>query len=205
MSVSHDSVVSGAQAAKQLIRLRHRQIRDGIATALREEKNRALNRYAALLPAYLQSRTVLLYASFGSEVNTWPLIDDCLARGVRTVLPRVDKKEGKLVLYQIPDGEALRPGQFGIAEPESRADMLVLPAEIDFVFVPGLAFDRSGARVGYGRGFYDRLLAGCRAVSAGLCYREQLAHGIPCEPHDRRVQIIITDEGVIDCHGHEKD
>ncbi|HSW62219.1 MAG TPA: 5-formyltetrahydrofolate cyclo-ligase [Dissulfurispiraceae bacterium] len=203
--MSDNSVVSTAQTAKQLIRLHYRKVRDGIAPTGREEKNRALHRSASLLPAYLQSRTVLLYASFGSEVNTWPLIDDCLARDVRTVLPRVDKKEGKLVLYRILRRADLQPGSFGIAEPQSRPEMLVLPAEIDFAFVPGVAFDRTGARIGYGKGFYDRLLADCRAFSAGLCYREQLAENIPCGPHDRRVQIIVTDEGVIDCHGHEKD
>ncbi len=197
--------LSDAQAEKQLIRQMFRRLRDSLDAEAREKRDTALFLQLSRMPIYRAARTVLLYASIGSEADTWHMIDDCLARGVRTVLPRVDKEAGKLVLYQIADRAALRPGQFGIPEPEDDDSKRVSPAGLDLALVPALAFDRSGARVGYGKGFYDRLLAECPAVAAGLCFSEQLAGKIPCEPHDRRVQILVTEKGIIDCHGHEKD
>lgn len=194
-----------AQAEKQRLRKSFRLIRDGIGDDVRAAANQAIYEQISGMESYRQARTILLYASFGSEVDTRHLIADCLSRNVRTVLPRVDKKEGKLVLYRILNGSELRPGQFGIPEPVEDDGSLVEPADIDFALIPGVAFDRTGTRIGFGKGFYDRLLAGCPAVTAGLCFSVQLSENIPCEPHDRRVQLIVTEKGVIDCHGHEKD
>ncbi len=199
------SALADARAEKQRIRQAFRRLRDSMGEEARAAGDTALILQLSRMPLYREARTVLLYASIGSEAGTWHIIDDCLRRGVRTVLPRVDKEAGKLVLYRIVDRAALRPGQFGIPEPEEDDTSRVSPEALDFALIPALAFDRSGARVGYGKGFYDRLLAECPAVTAGLCFSEQLAGKIPCEPHDRRVQILVTEKGVIDCHGHKKD
>jgi 5-formyltetrahydrofolate cyclo-ligase len=196
---------SHAQAEKEHLRTSFRLVRDGIGDDVRAAANQAIYEQISGMESYRQARTILLYASFGSEVDTRNLIADCLSKNVRTVLPRVDKKEGKLVLYRILNGSELRPGQFGIPEPVEDNVRLVEPADIDLALIPGVAFDRTGARIGYGKGFYDRLLAGCTAPTAGVCFSVQLSERIPCEPHDRRVQIIVTEKGVIDCHGHEKD
>jgi 5-formyltetrahydrofolate cyclo-ligase len=132
------------------------------------------------------------------------LIDNCLKRQVRTVLPRVDKKEGKLLLYRIISTAELVSGPFGIPEPDGTEKMPLLPSEMDFVVVPGVAFDAAGSRIGYGKGYYDRLLAGLNVPTAGLCFEEQLVEHIPCEPHDRRVTMIITEKRIIHCHGYQK-
>lgn len=148
--------------------------------------------------------TVLFYASIRSEVDTKILIDRCLQRAVRTVLPRVDKKAAKLILYQILSRDDLKPGAFGVPEPACTEQAPVPPAEIDCAIIPGVAFDATGARLGYGKGYYDRLLADMKTPAVGLCYEHQLVGHIPCEPHDRRVAMIITEKRIIYCDGYQK-
>ncbi len=75
----------------------------------------------------------------------------------------------------------------------------ILPEALDLILVPGLAFDKSGYRLGYGGGFYDRILGRGLGLKIGICLRENLWESLPVEPHDERVDYIITEEGVVQC------
>ncbi|HMK42732.1 MAG TPA: 5-formyltetrahydrofolate cyclo-ligase [Dissulfurispiraceae bacterium] len=190
---------------KAELRAHMRGLRDSISPEKRHEKSSAIARLLVLLPAYREAASILLYASFGAEAETWQLIQDSFAMGKRVALPRVDKAQKKLLVYQIQDVADLVPGSFGIREPSPAVNVPLMPEEIDLVLVPGIAFDVTGLRIGFGGGFYDRLLAEFAAPSAGLCYEEQIVAHIPREAHDHNVQYLVTDKRIINCHGYKKD
>lgn len=109
----------------------------------------------------------------------------------RWVLPKVVGEE--LVFHQIEHPDQLKPGAFGIAEPSS--DLPIVPAEdIDVFLCPGLGFDRHGIRLGRGKGFYDRALAGAKpdAQRIGIAFREQTVNRLPADPHDIPMNLILS-------------
>lgn len=133
----------------------------------------------------------------------------------RSLLPRVNSSAGIIEPHVIPDdhietGDELKTfytlahresplskGGFGIPEPEPDRCPLIQPDQLDLVFVPGLAFDNDGYRVGYGGGYYDKLLADLEpsALTVGVCYQFQLIDRCPREDHDRAVDRVITEQG----------
>ncbi|MBS0319471.1 MAG: 5-formyltetrahydrofolate cyclo-ligase [Proteobacteria bacterium] len=157
----------------------------------------ASDRIAARLvatPRFAGAGTVMLTMPFRGEWDTQPLVDAALRAGKRVVLPRVDAGARMLVLHAVSDvGRELAAGFAGIAEPSADAPR-VEPAAIDWVLVPGLAFDDTGRRLGYGGGFYDRLLPLMRpdAQRAAGAFDEQVVTAVPVGPHDARIDELAT-------------
>ncbi len=149
------------------------------------------------LDAFRRARVVLGYASFGSELDTRPLLQQALASGRTLVLPRVDRESKRLVLHEVRDLDAeLRPGTWGIPEPVRERCRLVAPAEIDFVLVPGVVFDPEGGRIGYGAGYYDRLLGSWPEPLPPLvaaAFELQVVPAVPVLATDRRVDLVVTE------------
>jgi 5,10-methenyltetrahydrofolate synthetase len=158
----------------------------------------ALSRVTTL-SAYRRARAVLAYASFGSELDTRLFLREVLASGRLLALPRVDRAARRLALHQIRDLDAeLQPRTWGIPEPDSARCRTVSPGEIDFILVPGLVFDREGGRIGYGAGYYDRLLTAWPAPVPPLvaaAFEVQLVPAAPMLAGDRRVDLVVTESG----------
>ena len=156
------------------------------------------------LRAWERSTTRLLFCSFGSEVRTDALIGDTLANGARLVLPRVRGMEEPLALHEVRNPEEdLAPESFGILEPDAGRCPELSIDEIDFVLVPGLAFDRSGGRLGYGGGFFDYILnlRGDlleQGAAIAVAFSLQIVDGVPLEGWDVRVPLIATENELID-------
>jgi 5-formyltetrahydrofolate cyclo-ligase len=182
------------------VRLRRRVLadRDDLGRTERAQLSSAVCNRAAELPEVRTARTIMLYASFRSEVDTAPLIRLALARGVQVCLPRILGPR-RMEAFRITDPSSdLAPGTWGIPEPDSGLPRV--PAEaIDAVIVPGTVFDEAGGRCGYGGGFYDNYLLGARAgmPSIGLAMELQLVDKVPREPHDLGVDVIVTETRVI--------
>lgn len=149
------------------------------------------------LPAYQSAQTVLFYVDVRSEVRTRWAFPEVLAADKDLVVPYCVGSE--LELFRLRGLEELRPGRFGILEPEprlrDRPERKVLPGELDLLIVPGVAFDRTGGRLGHGMGFYDRLLSRIRpeAAKIGLAFECQIVPAVPTEPHDVPLDTIITE------------
>jgi 5-formyltetrahydrofolate cyclo-ligase len=147
------------------------------------------------LPGLAGAGTVLLYATaFPEELDTRAWLGLVLAGGRRLLCPRVDRKGRRLRLYEVQDLQAdLRPGALGIPEPRAGAPEVV-PVEVDWVLVPGLAFDPRGYRLGRGAGYYDRLLPTLRpdAPRWALCFDCQWVEKLPVEPHDAVLDGVVS-------------
>lgn len=173
--------------------------RDGILPEIKMVKDTLIKQRLFTLPESIDAKTVLFYASFRSEVETLSMIKESLEMGKRVVVPKVDKKGHRLRLYEIKNMNELSPGYMGIPEPSLPDERLVNINDIDLVVVPGVGFDYSGSRLGYGAGYYDILLSKTerKIPFIGLAYEEQLVDSISSELHDVKVDLIVTDERVI--------
>jgi 5-formyltetrahydrofolate cyclo-ligase len=168
--------------------------RDSLSPEERTAKSREIEERLFALPEFTSARIVLFFASFRSEVDTISMIRRALASGKRVILPKVQGKE--LSLYEICDfDDDVAPGAWGIPEPKGAK--LAKLDEIDLMIMPGAAFDERGNRVGYGAGFYDRLLPAFRKMTIALAFEAQIVPDVPADSHDVPVDAIVTEKRVI--------
>lgn len=143
-------------------------------------------------PAWKEASAILFYAALPGELDLWPLLEETLAAGKTAALPRFLPESGGYGICQIQGGAAdCAPGKYGIAEPRDHCPPFPLN-RLDFILAPGIAFDRSGHRLGRGQGYYDRLLAGTAAAKCGVAWDEQVLGPLPAESHDVRMNFILT-------------
>jgi 5-formyltetrahydrofolate cyclo-ligase len=185
---------AGLKRAKRQIRREVLEARDAIAPDLRDRWGEWIADGAIDLPEIRTARVVMLFSSFGSEVPTGPMIERLRERGITIALPRIE--DGDLVPVTYALGDPVRPTSFGAIEP-ARPDALD-PGSLDVVVVPGVAFDRSGRRVGYGGGYYDRFLRDLAVFRAGIAFSLQVIDGrLPAGNFDLPVHAIVTEEETI--------
>jgi 5-formyltetrahydrofolate cyclo-ligase len=181
--------------AKRALRARILRERDATPAADRAAASAAIAAALSSRDDFASSGTVLLTLPFGSEWDTRALLAEALAGAKTVVLPRVNRETGTLDLCAITRPEEdVAPGHHGILEP--RAHCAPLDASsIDWVLVPGVAFDRDGHRVGYGGGYYDRLLPLLRADARRVAgaFDLQLVDHVPAASHDVAVDAIVTE------------
>ena len=154
------------------------------------------------LPQYQAAQTIMYFLNFGKEVLTMKMVPQTLAHGKRAVATKTVTKERRMILSEIYDLEAdLEPGLWGIPEPKAEALRPLEPTEIDFVIVPGVAFDLQGNRLGYGGGYYDRFFPQLRegVPLVAVTFELQIVKEVPVDPWDRRVDFIIKEKRDIDC------
>lgn len=181
------------QAEKKAIRASVLSARDAMPPDQRARESMKMCESIIASTPYQGATTVLAYANFGSEFDTSFLLQHVLTVKKNLVMPRVDKETQQLQLHRVHRLDDLITGGWGICEPRADAE-IISPNEIDFIFVPGVAFDRAGFRIGYGKGFYDKLLSAVNPVSARLsaAFDCQIIDAVPNEAHDQRIDIIIT-------------
>jgi len=147
------------------------------------------------LPEFKGARTILCYASFRGEVDTFVLMQTAMDLKKRVALPLVRKEDKRIMAMLINSLSELRDGVYGIPSPADLAQNSLSPFELDLVVVPGVAFDRRNNRLGRGAGYYDKFLSQLPATTPtiGLAYDLQIVDEIPgIEAHDRPVATVIT-------------
>lgn len=150
------------------------------------------------LPEIREAVVLMIYLSFGSEVQTDGILRWAWGNGKRIVVPRCRPEERRLTPCLLSGFSELETGHYGIREPKAERVRAVPAEEIDAVLVPAVAFDRRGYRVGYGGGYYDRFLSEVsRAARIGAAFMCQMVGRIPAGPNDIPVDRIVTEEGII--------
>jgi 5-formyltetrahydrofolate cyclo-ligase len=165
-----------------------------------ERLSRQIFERLAELPEYVRAGTLMLYLSFRSEVGTHEFLGRAWSAGKRVVVPCCVGQ--RLELFRLESPDELVPGTLGILEPgaplRAAADRRVAAAELDLVVVPGLAFDGQCGRLGYGKGYYDRLLHEVRddAALVAVAFQCQIFPEVPVLPYDVRVDRVVTEEAM---------
>ncbi len=142
------------------------------------------------------ARKVLLYSPVDGEPDISSLFPEIISEG-KLLLPKVTGRN--IIVCEIKDTSELKRGAFGILEPSECRSVDI--SEVELAAVPGIAFDREGYRLGFGKGFYDRLLQNSRAFKVGILYSFQLIDFIPRDPWDVPMDILITERETLDTKG----
>ena len=181
--------------AKEELRRAARRIRDAVDRAHARVAAERAAEHLLRLPGIAAARRVALFAPVGSELDAGPAARGLRARGIELAYPRVLRGAHRLEFHLVPDSDALTPGAFGIPEPSATAPVAPVQS-IDAFVVPGLAFDAGGARVGWGRGYYDRTLAAApERLRIGFCFDCQLVPEVPRDRGDLLMHVIVTESG----------
>ena len=186
---------------KALIRQTMRALRDALDPEERAAKSLLIKSNLFALPEIMSASSLIFYVSFRSEVQTEPMIRHALSLGKQVIVPITDLKNKRLQLSQIKDlDEDLVPGTWGISEPKPGKVRPVAHRDIDVVVTPGLAFSEKGWRIGYGGGFYDRLLRESQKKAYALSFEMQMLPEVPfIAGQDVRVNYIVTEKKIIMC------
>jgi 5,10-methenyltetrahydrofolate synthetase len=189
------------EIAKQKADLRWAMIdkRDALAENARLQWSHIITQKLLAAGEYKNANTILAYKNIGSEFDTSEFIRELLASGKILVLPKVNKAKKTLDIFRVanPDTD-LQKGVWGIAEPDPEKCKRISISEVDFVLVPGLAFDARGQRVGYGGGYYDKLLAerNSKTHLIAAAYAMQVVCEVPALSHDTMVEKVITENSI---------
>lgn len=183
-------------AVKRELRERFLALRRAIAPAERREKDAAICRNIRALECYRRSECVAIYATDGEEPDLFGLWGE-----KRFFLPRYRADLKRYELVEVADREReLVAGKYGLLEP--RPELAAAAPEFaacELLFLtPAVACTKAGVRLGRGGGFYDRMLAGAVRPVIGVIYRCQLAEALPVEAHDRPVEVVVTEEEVVE-------
>ena len=206
--MSKDNSPMAIQVAKQSLRQRIIAAREQLTVADRTRLSHAISVRIANLNAYRTANTVLAYMNFGAEVSTENWVQQALHDGKCMLMPKVNYATKELDVYRVTNLQHdLAPGKWNILEPlVERCDKINSLQDVDFILLPGIAFGRDGARLGYGGGFYDKLLARIKNVNPSYCpalvagaFAIQLVEGIPQETTDHKVEWVVTETETIKC------
>jgi 5-formyltetrahydrofolate cyclo-ligase len=156
-----------------------------------------------MLPEVAGAQTLLLFASTVEEPDTDAVAAEAVRRGIRVAYPR-SLAERRLSLHAVPSPDALRPGRYGIREPDESVCEVIEVDEVDVALIPGLAWDRDGRRLGRGAGYYDRLLGtpGWRGYRCGIFFASQEVPVVPAEGWDVPLDAVVTEREVVRTHPH---
>ena len=163
-------------------------------------KSKQIIKRLFLLDEFQKATTILFYVSYGSEVDTHQLIQQSLSLGKTVIVPKSDTAQTSLLLSQLKTWEDLEKGAYSILEPKQSAFIPIQPDVLELILVPGIVFDMYGYRIGHGKGYYDKLLSKTNITCIGLAFEIQIVDKIPIEEHDEKIDIIITEERMINCN-----
>ncbi len=158
--------------------------------------------YLLSLPEFARSARIALYAGVHGEVLTDRIFMAASTQGKEVFFPKSDSSGSPLLFYKVDSLKDLTPGLYGVPEPKGKGagpDSIdpIDPVELDLIVVPGIAFDHSGARLGFGKGYYDMVLDGVSALKVALAFHMQvLEEPLPTEAHDVRMDMLITERGI---------
>ena len=224
---------------KKELRTQILQTRDALTEEQRHNYSAEITKTVLASEEYQNSETMLIYASFRSEVNTFPLIEQCLTDGKKVYVPKIEEvvqndeaRTKRMEFYEIFSMDELQNGFWGIPEPKAELERRFsmsegrahnLSEDKVLILFPGAVFDLGGSRIGYGGGFYDRYIRKLeqeeipkgreneesenRIYKIALAFECQLMEQgmIPVEPHDIRVDAIVTERGLRKCkQSHNK-
>jgi len=183
----------GSQKAE--LRERLREIIADLPEDYIECSNNGLLQPVTALKEFLDARNIMIYHSVEREPATPEIAKTALAMGKTVAFPYC-YRGGIMNARVVGSLSELRPAMLGIPAPQDSAP-IIMPEELDFIIVPALTYDRTGYRLGYGGGYYDRYLCGIPAFKAGLARSRLIVDELPKQPHDIAVDCVITEDAVM--------
>ena len=163
--------------------------RDETSAELRDITSGKIHENLKKISSYANSQNIACYSSIGSEINTRNIMLNILEQSKNLLLPRVINDN--LEFYVVPNLEKLEKGSFEIMEPK---DSCKKAEKINCILIPTVGISKTGIRLGYGKGYYDKFLSSTDAVKISLTYAKQIVKSIPNDSHDVKIDWIITED-----------
>lgn len=188
------------QQEKKQLRRKILEIRDLFTADEIRKKSLAITENFVGLEAYQKAEMIMFFVPFRNEVDTRYLAERSMGLRKKVLVPRTIKEKRELIPSLLLDwDDDLVPGEYGIPEPPPEKLRPVEPRLIDMVIVPGVAFDLSGNRLGYGGGYYDRFFERLQEDTplVAVVFDHQIVKRVPVDPWDRRVDAVVTEERVL--------
>lgn len=179
---------------KRALRKTVREIVDCLEVGYCIQADQAIFRAVTGLEEYKMAETIFCFVGTKDEINTSLIINHALGKGKRVAVPRCVAK-GVMEAFVIDSLECLEEGHYGIPEPGEDAPRIA-PGDIDLAVIPCLSCSRTGKRLGYGGGYYDRYLQDVHGTKAVICREKVMREDIPMEEHDQMVDMVISENGV---------
>ena len=158
----------------------------------KEGKDKLIRKNLRELDIYKKAKSVFVFISYKSEVDTRGIIEDILADGKKLLVPLV--KGSEMIAVEVKGIDDLEPNKMGILEPKSGDEV----TDVDLTITPGLAFDKNGFRLGYGGGYYDKFFAKVDTIRMGIGYSDQYVESLVHEDYDKALEYLLTEEGLIE-------
>ncbi|MDU3087661.1 MAG: 5-formyltetrahydrofolate cyclo-ligase [Peptoniphilus harei] len=175
---------------KKELRKKYTKVRADVED--KEGKDRLIRKNLRELDIYKKAKSVFVFISYRSEVDTRGIIEDILADGKKLLVPLV--KGSEMIAVEVKGIDDLEPNKMGILEPKSGDEV----TEVDLTITPGLAFDKNGFRLGYGGGYYDKFFVKVDTVRMGIGYSDQYVESLVHEDYDKALEYLLTEEGLIE-------
>ena len=141
---------------------------------------------------FKNANCIALTIPFGTEINTYPIIEKLLKNGKIVCSPICEKESRKMTFYKINSLDELVEGYYGIKTPPKIEENIIKKDEIDLIWVPGVGFDKNNYRIGFGGGYYDRYLKDFKGYTISLAFKEQIVEKVPTNEFDLPVDLVIT-------------
>ena len=188
-------MINHTNDTKNQLRSYYKNMRNGMSDSERRQKSADICANIINWAVFQRAQCVMCYTPFGSEADISGVMAHILNSGKTLFLPVTTSKDGDMVAVCLDSIDTLRKGNFGIMEPEL-CD-IAPPESIDLILTPGLAFNRKGYRIGYGKGYYDRYLPQCvNAITAGIAYDIQMCGDAFESAIDIAVRHVVTNDGI---------
>ena len=179
---------------KKSLRSKYRGIRRNLPVDVKAGLDADILSRILALNEYARNEIILVYVSTAIEVDTFPLIRAALSNGKRVYAPRCVENTRDIDFYRIASLDELEKGAFGLLEPNPQRAEKLTDLSRGLCIVPGLSFDASGYRLGYGMGYYDRFLSDFKGTTAGICYGSCVQWKLPSGRFDRAVDFLVTEK-----------
>ncbi len=178
---------------KMRLREQYRRVREEMEPTVRQEADQKIAQTVRTLWQYRSSRQILTYVSTPIEVDTHRIIAQAFEDGKKVAVPRCVPDTRSMEFYYIESFDDLSPGSFGVLEPQANPEKLVQDYTGAMCIIPAFSYDFTGYRLGYGKGYYDRFLAGFSGHMIGICYSSCIRRFLPHGRFDRPVQLLVTE------------
>lgn len=188
--------VTDIRKVKTTLRNRCKKRRMSMDSQKKSQYDRAIAEHFFALDCYQTEDCIFTYVSKELEVNTTEMIQTMLGQGKKVMVPRCVPNTRQMEFYRITHLDQLEKGSFGVLEPRTDSCEQVSDFSRGICIVPGLAFDREGYRLGYGKGYYDRFLSKFGGITVGICYADGVGYLLPHGYYDRPMHILITEKFV---------
>ena len=191
--LNNKDIINKNELRKQILKSR-----DELDQEISIEKSREAAENVVNSDIFAKAENIMVFSSFRSEIGTIEIVNAIFANRKKLFLPLSMMETNEIVSCLISSLDDLELGNYGILEPKKKSIFIGNSKDLDLIIVPGAAFDMNGHRIGYGAGYYDRLLSrpNMKAVTLGLCFDMQIVPYIPNSKHDISIDYLVTEKGV---------